>query len=187
VKTNRLDSRALSENLRGGQLKSIHVPSPIYRELRHLTQLRDTTVRQAAAHKQRIKVLLLLEGIGFPPAPAGRQWTLRVKAQLRKLACSQSVRFKLDQLLDNLEFCEKQVVSSTKEIRRFCKADAELKQSLEYLMSIPGWRALATGVKSTMSGSWEAFWAWCPLRIPPAIRSIGDRLPVWETGGFEAR
>jgi len=42
VKTNRLDSRALSENLRGGQLKSIHVPSPIYRELRHLTQLRDT-------------------------------------------------------------------------------------------------------------------------------------------------
>src|SRR6185437_15580687 len=33
VKTNRLDSRGLSESLRGGQLKSIHVPSPIYREL----------------------------------------------------------------------------------------------------------------------------------------------------------
>src|SRR5512147_255354 len=119
VKTNRLDSRALSESLRGGQLKSIHIPSPMYRELRHLTQLRDTTVRQATAHKQRIKALLLLEGIDFPPAPAGRQWTLRVKAQLRKLQCSHSVRFKLDQLLDNLEFCEKQVVSSTKEIRRF--------------------------------------------------------------------
>src|SRR5215510_5783414 len=40
VKTHRLDSRGLSESLRGGQLKSIHVPSPIYRELRHLTQLR---------------------------------------------------------------------------------------------------------------------------------------------------
>ena len=39
VKTNRLDSRALSESLRGGQLKSIHVPSAVYRELRHLTQL----------------------------------------------------------------------------------------------------------------------------------------------------
>ena len=44
VKTNRLDSRGLSESLRGGQLKSIHVPSPVYRELRHLTQLRDTMV-----------------------------------------------------------------------------------------------------------------------------------------------
>ena len=64
VKTNRLDSRGLSESLRGGQLKSIHVPSPIYRELRHLTQLRDTVVREAAANKQRIKALLLLEGIG---------------------------------------------------------------------------------------------------------------------------
>lgn len=138
VKTNRLDSRGLSESLRGGQLKSIHVPSPIYRELRHLTQLRDTVVRQAAAHKQRIKALLLLEGIEFPPAASGRQWTLRVKAQLRKLECSGSVRFKLDQLLDNLEFCEKQVLSSTKEIRRFCKADKELSQSIAYLMSLPG-------------------------------------------------
>ena len=74
VKTNRLDSRALSESLRGGQLKSIHVPSPIYRELRHLTQLRDTMMSEAAAMKQRIKSLLLFEGIAFPrlqPAASG--------------------------------------------------------------------------------------------------------------------
>src|SRR5262245_33360878 len=44
VKTNRLDSRGLSENLRGGQLKSIHVPSPLYRAPHTLTQLRDTMV-----------------------------------------------------------------------------------------------------------------------------------------------
>lgn len=138
VKTNRLDSRALSESLRGGQLKSIHVPSAVYRELRHLTQLRDTVVREATAHKQRIKALLLVEGIDFPPAGVGSQWSFMVKAKLRKLACSGSVRFKLNQLLDSLEFCQKQVVSSTKEIRHFCKADAELKQSIEYLMSIPG-------------------------------------------------
>jgi transposase len=55
VKTNRLDSRGLSENLRGGQLKSIHVPSHVYRELRHLTQLRDTMVSEVMAMKQRIK------------------------------------------------------------------------------------------------------------------------------------
>ena len=126
VKTNRLDSRGLCESLRGGQLQSIHIPSPVYRELRHLTQLRDTMVRQAAAHKQRIKALLFLEASTFRQLTGGRQWTLRVKAQLRKLRCSRSVRFKLDQLLDSLEFSEKQVLSSTKEIRRFCKEDAEL-------------------------------------------------------------
>src|SRR2546426_1425620 len=155
VKTNRLDSRALSESLRGGQLKSIHVPSQIYRELRHLTQLRDTMVREAAAHKQRIKAMLLLEGIDFPPAPAGRQWSLRVKEKLRKLVCSRTVRFKLDQLLDSLEFCEKQVVNSTKEIRRFCKEDAELSQSIQYLMSIPGIGWIVASQLLARIGDWR--------------------------------
>ena len=51
VKTNRLDARKLSENLRGGQLRSIHVPSSSYRELRHLVQLLDTHVSQVTATK----------------------------------------------------------------------------------------------------------------------------------------
>ena len=155
VKTNRLDSRGLSEGLRGGQIKSIHVPSAVYRELRHLTQLRDTLVRQACAHKQRIKALLLFEGIDFPPAAAGRQWTLRVKAKLRKLECSRTVRFKLDQLLDNLEFSEKQVLSSTKEIRRFCKEDKELSQSIAYLMSIPGIGWIVASQLLARIGDWR--------------------------------
>lgn len=138
VKTNRLDSKALSENLRGGQLKSIHVPSVAYRELRHLTQLRDTLVSESVAMKLRIKSLLLFEGIEFPAAPAGSQWSLIVKAKLRKLPCSKSVRFKLDQLLDSLEFAEKQVVKTTREIRRFCQSDPELSQSIKYMMTVSG-------------------------------------------------
>jgi transposase len=139
VKTNRLDSRGLSENLRGGQLKSIHVPSAVYRELRHLTQLRDTIMSEVVATKLRIKSLLLFEGIAFPPAPAGRgQWSLNVKARLRKLTCSKTVRFKLDQLLDTLEFSEKQVLKATREIRRFCQNAAEVSQSIHYLMTVPG-------------------------------------------------
>jgi transposase len=138
VKTNRLDSRGLSENLRGGQLKSIHVPSQCYRELRHLTQLRDTFVSEVVAMKLRIKSLLLLEGIDFPPAPAGSQWSFLVKDKLRKLPCSQTVRFKLDQLLDSLQFNEKQALKTTQQIRRFCQNEPELAQSIKYLMTIPG-------------------------------------------------
>ena len=138
VKTNRLDSRGLSENLRGGQLKGIHVPSAVHRQLRHLTQLRDTFVSESSAMKQRIKSLLLFEGIEFPPAPPGSQWSFIVRRKLRELACSVTVRFKLDQLLESLEFNEKQAVKATKEIRRLCKSDPELSQSIEYLRSIPG-------------------------------------------------
>jgi transposase len=155
VKTNRLDSRGLSENLRGGQLKSIHVPSPIYRELRHLTQLRDTLVSEVAGMKQRIKSLLLFEGIAFPVAPAGSQWSLKVKAQLRKLQCSKSVRFKLDQLLDSVEFSEKQVVKVTKEIRRFCQNDPELSQCIKYMMSVCGIGWIVASQLLARIGDWR--------------------------------
>ena len=155
VKTNRLDSQALSENLRGGQLKSIHVPSPTYRELRHLTQLRDVLVSELAGMKQRIKSLLLFEGIEFPPAPAGSQWSFLVKDKLRKLACSGTVRFKLDQLLDSLEFNEKQVLKAIREIRRYCQNDPELSQCMKYLMTLPGIGWIVASQLLARIGDWR--------------------------------
>jgi transposase len=179
VKTNRLDSRGLSENLRGGQLKSIHVPSPLYRELRHLTQLRDTMVSEVMAMKQRIKSLLLFEGIEFPPAPAGSEWSLKVKAKLRKLQCSNTVRFKLDQLLDSLEFSEKQAVKTTREIRRFCQSDPELSQCIEYLRSIPGIGWIVASQLVAWIGDWREIKNIRQLAgflgVVPTENSTGDR------------
>ena len=67
----------------GGQLKSVHVPSESCRQLRQLVQLRDTFVQDLVAMKLRIKALLLFEGLEFPPAPAGSQWSLIVKGSLK--------------------------------------------------------------------------------------------------------
>jgi len=155
VKTNRLDSRALAEYLRGGQLQSIHIPSPVYRELRHLTQLRDTFLRQVVAMKQRIKSLVLLEGIAFPPAPAGSQWSFRVRDTLRTLPCSNTVRFKLDQLLESLEFSERQVLKATKEIRRFCRTDPEVAQGITYLMTVSGIGWIVASQLLARIGDWR--------------------------------
>jgi transposase len=136
VKTNRLDSKKLSEGLRGGQLQSIHVPSPVYRELRHLVQLRDTQMRQLTATKCRIKSLLLYQGMTFP-AENGK-WSRRVLRELKLLACSGAVRFKLDQLIGTLQFHFHSAATVQKEIRRFCQNDPELRQSIRLLTSIPG-------------------------------------------------
>jgi len=155
VKTNRLDSVGISENLRGGQLKGIHVPTALYRELRHLTQLRDAMVSEMVGMKQRIKSLLLLEGLEFPPAPAGSQWSFLVKAKLRKLACSSVVRFKLDQLLDSLEFDEKQVLKASREIRRFCQNDPELSQCINYLTTLPGIGWIVASQLMARIGDWR--------------------------------
>jgi len=179
VKTNRIDSVGLAENLRGGQLKSIHVPSPVYRELRHLTQLRDTFVSEMVGMKQRIKSLLLLEGIGFPPAPAGSQWSFMVKAKLRKLPCSGTVRFKLDELLDSLEFNEKRVVKTTQQIRRFCQTDPELSRCMKYVMSVSGIGSIVASQLLARIGDWRELKNIRQLGgflgLVPTEHSTGDR------------
>lgn len=179
VKTNRLDSRGLAESLRGGQLQSIHVPSPVYRELRHLTQLRDTFVREVVATKLRIKSLLLLEGIEFPAAPAGSQWSSIVKRQLRALPCAPTLRFKLDQLLDTLEFHEQQVVKATKEIRRFCQHEPELAQCLKYLLTIPGIGGIVASQLLARIGDWRELRQGRQLAgflgVVPTEHSTGER------------
>jgi transposase len=180
VKTNRLDSVALAENLRGGQLKSIHVPTGVYRELRHLTQLRDTFVSEMVGMKLRIKSLLLFEGIEFPPAPPGSQWSYIVKAKLRKLPCSSSVRFKLDELLDSLEFNEKRVVKTTQQIRRFCKEDPELSCCMKYLMTIPGIGWIVASQLLARIGDWRELQNIRELAgflgLVPTENSTGERI-----------
>jgi len=136
VKTNRLDGRKLAENLRGGQLKSIHVPTLVYRDLRHLVQLRDTHVRQLMASKLRIKSLLLYEGIPFPDPQ--EKWTARAMRELQTLPCSPTVRFKLDDLLQTLHFHFQAAARATKQIRQHSLDDPELQQSIELLLSLPG-------------------------------------------------
>jgi len=180
VKTNRLDSVTLAENLRGGQLKGIHIPTPVYRELRHLAQLRDTQMRDVVATKQRLKSLLLFEGLPFPPAPVGGQWSGAVKAALRELACAPTVRFKLDQLLARLAFAEQQVRQTTREIRRFCRTDPELAQQIEHLMTVPGIGWIVASHLLARLGDWRELGpgreASGFLGVVPRERSTGESI-----------
>lgn len=153
VKTNRLDSKKLSEGLRGGQLRGIHVPPPSYRELRHLVQLRDTQVAQLMATKLRIKSLLLYEGIPFPAADG--KWSGRVLRQLESLPCNATVRFKLDQLIDTLQFHFLSAAKVQKQIRHFCESDPELNGCLRFLTSLPGVGTITATHALARLGDWR--------------------------------
>lgn len=153
VKTNRLDSNKLAEGLRGGQLRSIHVPATSYRELRHLVQLRDTQVAQLRASKCRIKSLLLYEGIPFPAANG--QWSGQVLRELEALPCSGAVRFKLDQLIDALQFHFQSAARIQKEIRHYCQKDPELRQSISFLTSLPGVGSITATHALARLGDWR--------------------------------
>lgn len=155
VKTNRIDSKKLSLGLRGGELRSIHVPSRSYRELRHLVQLRDTQVQQITATKLRIKALLLCEGIPFPQAPPSSQWSARVVAELRVLACTEEVHFKLEHLIGTLYFHFNSAAVVQKRIRLFCQNDPEVRQSISLLKSLPGIGWIVAAHSVARLGDWR--------------------------------
>jgi transposase len=115
----------------------------------------------------------------FPPAPAGSQWSFLVKKKLRELPCSSTVRFKLNRLLDSLEFDEKQVLKATREIRRFCQANPELFGCIEYLKTLPGIGWIVASQLVARVGDWRqiknirqlpAF-----LGLVPTENSTGER------------
>lgn len=153
VKTNRLDSKKLSVQLRGGELRGIHVPGRSYRELRHLVQLRDTQTRQLTATKCRIKALLLYEGIEFPE-PRGH-WNAAAIEQLRQLPCSSEVRFKLDHLIGSLYFHFNSAALVQKRIRQFCQNDPELRHSIKLLTSLPGVGWITAAHAVARFGDWR--------------------------------
>ena len=153
VKTNRLDSKKLSEGLRGGQLRGIHVPPQVYRELRQLVQLRDTQTAQLRATKCRIKSFLLYQGIPFPEPH--EKWTAAALQALTTLPCSAANRFKLDRLLEALEFHFQMAARVQKEIRRFCNQDPGLSQAVKLLTSLPGVGTITATHAVARLGDWR--------------------------------
>jgi transposase len=157
VKTNRLDSKKISETLRSGQLKPIHVPDGPYRELRQLTKLRDTFVQQLKATKTRIKALLLVNSIPFPGDE--NKWSWETIEQLKDLSTakqsSETFRFHLDRFIVSLEFFRGNVLQTTRTIRAFCKQNEEISKNIKLLTSIPGIGFITASQLIARIGNWR--------------------------------
>ena len=134
VKTNRLDSRKLAEKLRGAGARGIHVPTRVYRDLRHLVHLREVYVRSQQAMKLRIKMLLILEGIRFPARTARERWCQESVANLYKLQTGSAIRFNLDHYLAALQFTADQLKQIHLEISHFCGEEKEISRSIDFTL-----------------------------------------------------
>ena len=111
-------------------------------------------MQQLTATKCRIKALLLYEGIAFPSdAGKEKQWSARVLDELLELPCSESVRFKLDQLVGTLHFHFNAAAAAQKQIRHYCQNDPELLQMISWLTTIPGDRGNTSGGAAGRSSS----------------------------------
>jgi transposase len=189
VKTNRLDSKRLAEQLCGGQIAGIRVPEGIYRELRHVTQLRNRLAVRVRGTKAAIKGLLLMEGLAFPPCPPGGYYSASVLEGLARLECTPATRFKLDRLVEALLFLQSQKDWASREILHLCKSDPDTAASLEYLVSVPGVGPVIAINVIARVGDWrllrcaDEMGAYCGL--VPREHSTGDRTdrgPITRSG-----
>jgi transposase len=77
AKTDRLDARRLADALRRASVVGIYYPPPAIRDLRELARYRCHLARLQASVKQRIRALLLRQGVVTPRAvftQRGSQW-----------------------------------------------------------------------------------------------------------------
>lgn len=179
VKTNRLDSKKLANLLSGKQLRGIRVPPVPIRELRSLVHLRYMYMQDIRAYKCRVKAELLKEGLKFPQARKGCQWTKAVFAQLRSMECSGTINYKLNSMLDHLEHLGVQMHLAEIALRSLVNSNEDLKRCIEYLMSCPGigWR-IACYTLARM-GDWRCLKnskeAGAFFGLVPTENSTGDR------------
>jgi transposase len=179
VKTNRLDSKKLADLLSGQQLRGIRVPPESIRQLRSLVHLRYTYMQDVRAYKCRIKAELLKEGLKFPRAPKGSQWSKKVLDSLRELDCSAVTSYKISSMIGQIEFLMEQMQLTEKALKSHVNGNEDLKRCTEYLMSCPGigWR-IACYVLARM-GDWRSLGnskeAGAFFGLVPTESSTGDK------------
>lgn len=194
IKTNKRDSRKIAESLRGGQLNSIHIPSPEYRNLRHLVQLRDIYKKQITANKSRIRMLLLFEGINLPVPEHTSPWSRSFLSTLENLQCKDIVRFKLNSLLSNIYYNKEQLLVTMKYIRDFCKENTEITHNIKLLITIPGFGYTTAVEVLARIGDWRQLsnvrQIGCFLGLVPREASTGDTVrkgPITRAGSSRTR
>jgi len=138
VKTNRIDSNKITEELMAGKLKSVRVPEGPYREIRHLVRIRENYARNRKGTRQRIKALLLSVNLYPLLKDSEIKWSSCYIKELKQIECSFAVRSRLDMLLMDLEYARQQILSTHRTLKTFCNNNLEIKKYMEYLQSIPG-------------------------------------------------
>jgi hypothetical protein len=100
-------------------VKYVYVPERKYRELRHLAKLRWRYSKGVVATKNRMKGIYLFEGIIFPEG----KWSIATIAGIKGLRSHPAVKFKVEQLLEDLNYYRKKELKVLAELRHFCKED----------------------------------------------------------------
>ena len=143
-KTDPIDSRKIAKALRGGMLRSIHVPTSETQGDRHLFRYRKKLWTDLVRLKNRIKDKLLFCGVSLPLKYDNSFWTKAFLVWLEQVSLpSKNSRLTLDFLLEQYEFTYRHFLKVSIEVRRLQKK-ACYKEYAKLLRAIPGIGPLTT-------------------------------------------
>jgi transposase len=135
------DSRKLASCLRARQLKGIYVPEPVSIADRSLVRLRTTLAKELARTKNRVKSLLMFNGIEIPSTfnkDESKSWSKRYMEWLEKLPVwEDSLGKTLGMHLQMGKQLRSQILNVTKQIRQLSVTE-RYKREAELLLTIPG-------------------------------------------------
>jgi transposase len=139
-----LDSRKIAKALRGGMLRSIHVPAIETQGDRHLFRYRKKIWTDLVRLKNRIKDKLLFSGVSLAAKYDNSFWTKAFLVWLEQVELpSKNSGLTLDFLLEQYKFTYSHFLKVSIEVRRLQKKTG-YKEYAKLLRDIPGIGPLTT-------------------------------------------
>lgn len=140
-KTDAIDSAKIARNLRDGNLDAIHVPSEEELSNRQLLRTRKTIIKSQTQTKIRIKALLNLYGIRYPPEyeASGSRWSRRFVEWIKETISGMpdGIRKSCEVLLRNLEYQHRELLVVSRELLSMMRTP-KYEEDYKLLLTVPG-------------------------------------------------
>jgi len=135
-----IDSRKIARMLRTGDYEALYIPGQNNLGDRALVRARRTLVQDLSRYKHRIKGMLNFWGIRYPEPFIRNKthWSNRFITWLKEIDLhNPSARITLDMMIDQVNQLRKAQLDMTQKIRILSR-DSNYKQSVDFLLSVPG-------------------------------------------------
>jgi transposase len=136
-KTDLIDARNLSRQLKSGMLRPIAIPTPEQEQLRSLFRRRNDLVKQIRTIKSQIKGQLLYYNIHLPQEYDNNTWSKAMLLWLQELVWSFSTAdLTLKSRLSHYAYLHKELLVISNHLRSYCRNHH--KKDYTLLRSVPG-------------------------------------------------
>ena len=137
MKTDKIDAKNISQQLRSGNLKKITIPNLERESLRSLTRQRTALVRDYRRIKSRVKSLLLYFQIDIPEGMDTPKWPKRFLSWLQNLDLDYSNRNRtMRSMLSQYFYIDEELKCLSNDIRGYCRKYH--KKDYNLLRTVPG-------------------------------------------------